>query len=689
MRELHEKLNIGIRMWLAVVTVCTFMTSMCPSSTALVAHAEIPTKKVLTLKACRNLAIQNSTDYESAEMAIESKKAAYESAVKAINLKKLSMAQFRWSPLLSFKFPTSPDFSEASEFTYKPISIQYEIQIAEHKLQDKTYEIAEKVNNLFVEIVVLQESLAFNERRLEVLKTGLARNEKKLLIGQANKSDVEKLQKKVETVTGKIAADKRNYEANLKKLSNMLGLDVTTGYSFEKPFVEATLERSKLDALIEYTEDRDETYYEACIAEATARAELMINKGLMANKYGGDYNLIAGYVNAAINGDKINKKTFMASYKSFIKKIDSYWEGSKRIIFFKIPRLWFKGDMDGSRYIDDDPYVLYQNTLDYATALNEKKAAKEELDQSVIDTFNNYVSVKNSYKQYLKDVDNAEKNLKKDEIKNRMGELTFDEYDSEMESYEELQNSMFDAMKLYTTTLYSFDRLTCGGISGLLSGTDADLKTAVVGESYVEKNELQGAYYTLRSIIQKQEFELSLMIPEDFDIDITDYELWVDNILIGERTPKDKKLRHLTLTVDNVSQAKIRLYNGDTFVDDCIIDPSTESGPLTITSGFDIKKVESDQLGTYEVNISETTGIVELSFKMIDSDIKSFKVLTEDGKPLGGDTPVDIKKSLKYISIIQESLSDLTIEFYDAGGALINKGRLVEASSTVIKKEDE
>ena len=40
---------------------------------------------------------------------------------------------------------------------------------------------------------------------------------------------------------------------------------------------------------------------------------------------------------------------------------------------------------------------------------------------------------------------------------------------------------MLDAMKLYTTTLNSFDRLTCGGISALLSGTDADMHTAVVG----------------------------------------------------------------------------------------------------------------------------------------------------------------------------------------------------------------
>ncbi len=684
----HEKLKRIRRLLAMAMTIMMMISSLLSDINSIPVLAALPVKNVLTLKACRSLAIQNSTDYETAEMDIESKKAAYSSAVKSINLKMAALRQFRWSPLLSFKFPTSPDFSEASEFNYKPVSIQYEIQIAQHKLQDSTYEISEKVNNLYVEIVVLQESIQFNEKRLESLKEGLARNEKKLLIGEANKSDVDKLQKKVDTVTNKIATDKRNYEANLKKLTNMIGLDVTTGYSFEKPFVEASIERSQLDSLIQYTEDRDQTYYEACIGEATAKAELTINKGLVQSKYGGDYNLIAGYVNSALNGDKINKKAFMASYKFFLAKIDSYWNGKKRILFIKIPRLWFKGNMDGTRYIEDDPYVLYQNTLDYATALNDKKGAKEDLDQSVTDAFNNYISVRNSYQQYTKDVNEAEENLKKDELKNRMGELTFDEYDSEMESYEELQNSMLDAMKLYTTTLYSFDRLTCGGISGLLSGTDADLKTAVVGESYVEKTEAEGAYYTLRSIIQKQEFELSVMIPDDFDVEVTAYELWVDNIQVGDRTDKDKKLRHLALTVDNVTDAKIRLYNGETFVDDCVIDPSAESGPLNITSGFEIKRQEPDQIGTYEINVNDTTGIVEISFTMDDADIKKFKVLTEDGKALGGDTSVDIDKPLKYISIIQQSISELTVEFYDEQENLLYKARLNESSAAVMKKED-
>ncbi|WP_034443092.1 TolC family protein [Butyrivibrio sp. AE2032] len=693
MRVLNSfgKLNRAKRalaLTMTVIWTASLLMPIIPGSQAQAAGA-LPVQKTLTMKGARSLAIENSDAYDSAETAVESKKANYESAVKAINLKEKSMKQFRWSPLLSFKFPETPDFSEASEFQYKPVALQYEISVAEHKLQDKTFEISEKVNNLFVEIVVLQKQIAFNESRLTTYEEGLAKNQAKLHLGQANQADVDKLEKKVESTKNKVASDRRTLEADLKKMTDMIKIDVTTGYNFQKPFVEATIDRDSLDALMKYTEDRDEGYYEACTAESSARAELNTNAKLMRNKYGGDYNRIASYVNTALNGDSINKKAFKKDYKSFLDKIDSYWNGKKRILFIKIPRLWFKGNMDGTRYIDDDPYVLYQNVLDYASAYKDKVAAKKDIDSSVEEAFNNYISVRNSYKQYQKDVDEAEANLKKDELRNRLGQLSFDEYDSEMDSFEELQNSMLDAMKLYTTTLYTFDRLTCGGISAILAGTDADMQTAVVGESYVEKNTAD-AQYTLKPIIQNQEFELTIIIPDDFEIEISDYELWVNNVQVGDRLPVDKKLRHLMLSFDTVSEAKIRIYNGEEFIDDCIIDPTVESGPLTITTGYDIKRRDPNQIGTYEITVNETTGLVEIKFKMDEDkeDIKSFKVLTQEGKALGGDKVIEIDKSLKYISIVKQSLDDLKIEFYDSGESVLYKARFDTANGAVLKEDD-
>lgn len=644
--------------------------------------------KTLTLKAARKMAILNSSAVESAEMAVESKKAAYESAVKSLKVKEQSLRQFRWSPLLKFKFPQSPNFAQASEFQYKPVQLSYDIKVAEHNLRDKSFEVSEKVNNLFVDIVALQTNIEFYEKRLDSAREGLKKNQAKLKLGQATQADVDKIEKNIESMTNKIATDKTTLSANLQKLSKMLGIDVTDGYNLEKPFVEANIDRTQLPAIIQYTEDRDEGYYEACIAETTARAELSTNSGLMKSAYGSDYYMISSYVQSALNGQSVNKKAFKSSYKSFLEKIDSYWQGKKRILFIKIPRIWFKGDLAGTRYIEDDPYTLYQNVLDYNAACTDKQSAKEDLDQQVIDTFNNYISVKKAYEQYIKDVDNAGKDLKKSGYLNRIGQLTFEEYQSELDSYEELQNSMLDAMKLYSTTLYSFDRLTCGGVNALLTGTDADLQTAAVGESYVEKEVAEGAYYTLRSIIQSQEFELSVRIPDDFEVSVSDYELWIDNIQVGSRTEVDKKLRHLMVTADGVDEVKIRLYDGDTFVDDCIIDPSEESGPLNITKGFVVKKEEDPEIGTFTIDSNEITGIVELKFEVKDENIRKFKILTDEGKAVGGDDQIEIEKPLKYISVITQSMDELKVEFYGEDGSLIVRGRLDDANGVVRREEE-
>ncbi len=645
--------------------------------------------KKISLKACRSLAIQESLEYENAEDAIESKEAEYESAVKAIRLKQKSMSQFRWSPLLNFQFPTSPDLAEASEFQYKPVAIQYDISVAQHNLQDKTYEISENINNLYVEIVVLQETIAFNERRAEGLEDGLTRNRARQRIGEATKSDVEKIEKKLESVNNKIASDRRTLEADLKKMSKLIGMDISTGYTFERPFLEAEIKRDNLDALIVYTEDRDETYYEACIAESTARAELNTNYGLVKDKYGRDSNQLSTYVNSAFNGSSVNKRAFKKDYKAFLEKIDSYWQGKKRIfLFVKVPRLWFKGDKDGTRYIDDDPYVLYQNVLDYASSAKEKEAARETLDQTVIDAFNNYVSVKNSYKQCIKELDKAEKDLTQAELKNRIGELSFDEYDSQMDSYEELQNSMLDSMKLYSQTLYSFDRLTCGGISAILSGTDADMQTAVIGTSYVVKNTADGAFYSIASIIQSMEFELSISIPDDFETDITDYELWINNIQVGDRTPKDKKLRHLKLDFDNNAVVKIRLYNDTEFVDDCIIDSSVESGPLDITTGYDINKDKDNILGTYEIDLNDTTKLIDLKINAEDEAVKSFVIKTKEGMTVGGNKKTDIASTLRHLDIVQQSLEELQIELYDENEELLYTGRFDTLNGLIRKLEE-
>ena len=173
-------------------------------------------QKVLTLGTARTLAIRNSTAYELAQMKVDSKKAERESVLKAIKLKKKDLSTFRWSPLLKLKFPTKPNFQQASEFQLKPVMLAGEISVAQRNVQDVVYQVTEKVNNLYVEIVTLQETTAYNEVKLENLLTGIEHNKEKLKMGEANQADIDRQKKKADTLEQTLARDRRTLEADLK-----------------------------------------------------------------------------------------------------------------------------------------------------------------------------------------------------------------------------------------------------------------------------------------------------------------------------------------------------------------------------------------------------------------------------------------------------------------------------------------
>ena len=66
-----------------------------------------------------------------------------------------------------------------------------------------------------------------------------------------------------------------------------------------------------------------------------------------------------------------------------------------------------------------------------------------------------------------------------------------------------------------------------------------------------------------------------------------------------------------------------------------------------------------------------------------------FKVLNEEGKVLGKDEITAIDDKLKYVELLTESLDELTVEFYDDAGGLVETARFDTANGAVIRKEEE
>ncbi len=628
-------------------------------------------KPALTLSMAKKLGLGSSAEYEKLESQLELKEVSLKQALKSIREKQKNMSTFRWSPLLSFKFPEKPDLAEAYEFQFKPIQIQAEIDTVKHKMTDQVLAVYEEISNLYVEVVVLEETIAFNEERLSVMEETLKKNQQKLKLGQATKADIDKMEKSLHSISSKVAADRRSLEADKKKLSKAIGMDVSTGYSFQAPFVDAELQRSQLGSLTQYTLDRDQTYYEASLTAATNLISLRTNYSLMEGQYGSKMGYISNYVNQAIAGRKIDNRAFKKQYEKFLKAIDEPWQGSRRILFFRFPKEWFKGQLSGIRYVEDEPYALHEAVLEYQDSLLEKEQTREGLISQVEDSFNSLVSLRNAYASLEEQVEEAGRQLEADEALNRLGELTYDEYKSSLDEYEDMQNEMFEALAMYSQSLYSFDRLTCGGITALLEGEDAYLSAGGSGESHVEEEYANGAYYYIEPIIQEQEFRMGVSIPEDFDVEVSDFELWCDNVQIGSRTSVGQTLRHLKLAVDGVTEVKIRFYKDGEFVDDCAIDPENYSGPLSITKGYTLAKEENREIGTYESQTDIVTGMVEIRLEPYASEnIQSYLIKDAQGNCLVTKTPIAIQTEFRYLSLLQGSLEDLIIEFYGEDASL-------------------
>ena len=649
--------------WLAPILAAAVMAGSFAGPAGM--EAQAAGTKTLTLDMAKKSGLANSPEYEKLKSQLNIKEVSLTQAIKSIKLKQKNMSTFRWTPLLSFKFPEKPDLSEAYEFQFKPVEIQAEIDTVKHQMTDQALAVYEEVSNLYVDIVVLEDTISFNEERLEAMETTLSKNRLKLKLGQATQSDIDTMEKSIQTLNDKIASDKRSLEADKKKLSTAIGMDVTTGYSFVNPFVDADIKRSQLKELTQYTLDRDENYYEVSMNATTSLISLRTNYNLMSGQYGSKMSYISEYVNQAIAGQKINGTAFKKKYEEFLKAIDAPWQGKIRILFIRIPKEWFKGQISGIRYVEDEPYALYEAALEYQDALLEKENEKQSLTQQVEDSFNNLVSMRNAYTALAEETESAEAALKKEEILNRLGELTYEEYKSSLDDYEDLQNEMLEALALYSQTLYSFDRLTCGGVTALLEGTGADLSTGAGGESYVDEEYADGACYYIEPIIQEQEFRLGVSIPDDFEVEITHFELWCDQTQIGSRTEIDKSIRHLALAVDNVSEVKLRFYNGDEFVDDCVIDPDTYSGPLEIVKSYTIKKTENLEAGTYSTQTNQVTGMVTITLSPDSGEgIAYYLIKNTDGKALVSSTLIPIGTDFKYLSLVQGRMDDLVIEFY-------------------------
>ena len=647
---------------LALSTLMLCTTLLTDASAAL-------TARTLRLEQAQRMALSVSSDISKQNNQIILKKMKYVEAVDGIRAKVKNLRSFRWSPLLSFKFPQKLDLTEEYDLNIKPLTIQTEIDTLRHGLDDLKYEVTHKVNSQYYEVYLLQETIGFIEEQLASAQEQHERNQAGLRVGNATQSDVDRSQTSVDTLTKKLSSTMREFENAKTKLSELIGVDVTVGYTFANGFKTADIPRDQLETLTQYTLDHDQSFYEAKAATSTALLNVNSYESLMRSQYGGKLNYIQTYINMAKQGMDVDYGAFQIKYKEMLAALDEPWNGKIRILFFSFSKEWFKGEIDGTRYIEDEMYAVYTACMEYGNAKKDQDALEKELRAQVRDTYDAVVTGWNTYETLRDLADKSGETLERLLLLNRIGKATYTEVADEQEAYQTAQQDALDALKEYNDTLSEFDRLTCGAVSKYLKNTGMALDAGEGGDAYAVLDPISDPYYYIYTSVADLTFYIGVSIPEGFEPAIDSYEVWYAGTQIGGRTTVGTELRHLTLDYQDTSTLTIRLYNGDTYVDECEVDASVPRDVLDIERAAPPQETER-VVGTYTVSTTLQGGVSvsELKLDVNAAENASYYTLTYGEQSIYTTEQRSVRESFSYLTLLITSLDDVTAGLYDRAG---------------------
>ena len=290
--------------------------------------------------------------------------------------------------------------------------------------------------------------------------------------------------------------------------------------------------------------------------------------------------------------------------------------------------------------------------------------------------------------------DELEEDLGKSTELNRLGSFDYEELSGMQQEYEEQELATLELLGEYSKLLYAYDRLTCGGITAFLEGTDINMKVAQGGNSFLAEEVKGKAYYYIEHAVEDNLFRLGVSIPENYFADntmeITHFALYVNEEQIGDKTQVKQVLEHLALNLDKTQNVKLYLYNEQELIDVCEIDASVYQDVLDIKGGYTLIQEKTAQtVATYTYHLEDSTGLVTLSlYPKSGEPIAYYRLENRDGGNIFGDALIPIHEEFRYLSLLVGDVSQLRVVFYNTAEQLLYRGSFVAATASITVEEE-
>nr|WP_243151806.1 TolC family protein [Clostridium sp. MD294] len=258
--------------------------------------------------------------------------------------------------------------------------------------------------------------------------------------------------------------------------------------------------------------------------------------------------------------------------------------------------------------MEDEKYQLFLTLVERDKAIEQEKQAQKQLEQNIQTAYTTLKTMQSSIQQMEQNLIQNEIRYNKSLEDNKKGIVSFVELESARQSLFQQQQSLYEAKIDYAKYLSTFNSETAGYVNYFLGIAQNNQEEYEMGQSVVDT-----ATWHIKNNITDYNFMFSVTIPEEYDVD--SYQLYYEDIEIGEKIPISETLTHLSIAYGNTTMLTVNFYKGNQLKYTAEIQGVHYDGILNMkpASGTaQIQQKQSKQIGTW--NIQQYDSIIYAFF---------------------------------------------------------------------------
>lgn len=656
---------------LTVVLIVTLVLSfVCPPFCPV--HAE----RLLVLERAIKLGKDNSDALYQLELKLQKKNTELAQARKGIKDIRKKESTVRFSLLFNIKLPEKHGMPKEVDLVTKIPTITAEINEIKKNIEYTKRKVEHDVKQAYLNVVSEIYNSELRKAVLEEETAALNMLKKRFMTGQAKMEQVAKKEEELETAKQALQKSIMNLENFKKKLSDLIGIDVTYGYSFDRSFITASVEREHLPGILEKSRERSYEVYYAASQKALSESKVETIRQIYRSAFGSKVSAIEAELNKP---GRVDFKRLKPIYDQALQNIQAPWDGFFTIplLFFviKIPKEWFMGEFTALRYFEDESDILIAALQQRESDIKAYEAAVKDHDSAVND---GYLTLKEmemafytSVAQYEKSLEVYDKSLKM----NRLGLMTFEELEAVKK---EVRNNAFTAVGNlinYNKQIHSFNLLTSGAIDKFLGGAKVTIESLDTGISFLPgeeqppeeeeaKKPVKVAMWFIDSSNTDYKVYFRVQVPEE--IGATHFALYTsERRQIGTKTKITERIPHIPIMFTDTSLLTVELYKGNELIGTALVDGFDIQGELKITPAGQKPGEEAGNglTGAWQVSASEIQIISVFSITVDPAlGFTHYELYAEDGQLIGEKTPID--QTVSHLSSVFGDTSGMLLKLY-------------------------